>query len=69
MIPESENENDVEKSQGAKGGNDIINIEVNNKKGKRTKKVGNFKIKKIKRRITHLESKQQLDTSNPLKKS
>ena len=52
MIPESENEHEIDKSQAAKGENDIINIEVNKKKGKHKKKIGNFKIKKIKRKAT-----------------
>lgn len=55
MIPESENENELEKSQlsPANKGDDIINIEVNNKKGSKKKlKTGTFKIKKIKRKVT-----------------
>ena len=57
MIPESENENDNDKSSIANK-DDIINIEVNNKKGsKGKKKIGNFKIKKIKRKTAHNEIK------------
>ena len=54
MIPEIDNDDDLEKSQAAKGENEIISIEVNNKKGSKIKKkhTGSFKIKKIKRKIT-----------------
>lgn len=71
MILESDNEHDKE-SQPTKEDQDIINIQVNNKqKGlKLKKKIGNFKIKKIK---TKKKSATNLDvnsnTSNPLKKS
>lgn len=59
IIPESENENENDKSSIAKNEDDIINIQVNNKKGsKGKKKIGNFKIKKIKRKIIQNEMKQ-----------